>query len=289
MGITSSNFNRIIDISLIPETGKPKTIACPRHGRKPSIEIDGNFYADMTLPAFHITVKNLNLDLQKEQYARIKVVCGYEGNTVPIEGTILSIYPESPGPESNTVIQCQLGNVKDWLEASVNLNFEAGTVLTSILDAIKSQLGVQVFKGDQAKTLKLETPFMHNGSAREAIAKLIKTFEAKRLALFMRDTTLCAVCVTTGDFVGTHVLQYISAPPQMNLGDEHGTYYMTIKAPWMPKLRIGDLLEVPSRIYMHNYKLVGTGKTQRIQVTTISFHFSTTGGANSMTVQGFVS
>lgn len=290
MGIVASNFNRIIDISLISEKGAPRVIMCPRYGRKPSIEINGKFKADMTLPSFNVTLKNLCIDLQKEQYARIKINCGYEGNTVAIEGTILSIYPESPGPESRTVIQCLLGNMTDWLESTVNLSFDAGTSLPNILDAIKSQLGAsQVFTGVKAKTLTLENPFMHNGSAREAIAKLIKVFEEKRLALFMRDSKLCAVCATSGDFIGTHVLQYISAPPQMNSGSESGTYYATIKAPWMPKLRIGDLLEIPSRVYMHQFGIVGNGKTQRIQVTAIDFHFGTTGGTNSMTVQGFIS
>ncbi len=291
MGITSSNFNRIIDISLISPTGAPKKIVCPRHGRKPAIEINGKFYADMTLPSFNITIKNLYLDLQKEQYSEVEINCGYEGNTVLIKGTILSIYPESPGPESNTIIQCLLGYMQDWLETTVNLSFEAGASLPDILDAIKTKFGAsQVFMGNNAKALTLEKqPFMHDGSAREALSKLIKVFEEKRLALFMRDSTLCAVCVTEGDFIGTHVLQYISAPPQMNPGDEHGTYYVTIKAPWMPKLRIGDLLEVPSRVYMHNLSVVGNGKTQRIQVTAIDFYFGTTGGTNSMTVQGFVS
>lgn len=298
MGITSSNFNRIIDISLIPDNSnatvpsekqKTRTITCPRHGQKPVIEINGEFWGDMTLPQFNITVKNLYLDLQKEQYAKIKVSCGYEGNTVPIEGTILSIYQESPGPDGTTIIQCQLGDLEDWLEATVNLNFEAGASLSDILDAIKTKLNAsQVFMGIEAKKLSLQDPFMHNGSAREAISKLIKVFENSRLALFMRDTTLCAVCATKGDFIGTHVLQYISAPPQMNTGSEKGTYYTTITAPWMPKLRIGDLLEIPSKIYMYNYNLVGNGKTQKIQVTAIKFHFGTTGGTNSMTVQGFI-
>lgn len=244
----------------------------------------------MTLPAFNITVKNLYLDLQKEQYAKIKVNCGYEGNTIPIEGTILSIFQESPGPDGTTVIQCQLGNMEDWLEATVSLNYDAGASLTEILDAIKTKLGAsQVFTGTKAKALTLEEPFMHDGSARSALSKLAKVFEGKRLAVFMRDTTLCAVCMTSGDFISTQVLKYMSAPPQMNPGSDKGTYYTTITAPWMPKLRIGDILEIPSRIYMYNYNLVGSGKTQKIQVTAISFHFGTTGGTNSMTVQGFIS
>lgn len=290
MGIAPSNFNRIIDISFMGGAQNySKTIVCPRHGRKPSIEINGTFSDRTTLAPFNVKIKNLYLDLQKEQYARIKVNCGYDGNTIPIEGTILSIYQESPGPEGSTVIQCQLGIMKDWLEATVNLNFEAGTSITNVLNAIKTSLNAsQVFIGDKAKALVLEEPFMHDGSARDALAKLAKVFEEKRLTVFMRDTSLCAVCATSGDFIGTQVLQYMSAPPQPNTGGEAGTYYTTITAPWMPKLKIGDILKIPSRVYMKNFGLVGTGKEQKIQVTALSFHFGTTGGANKMTVQGFV-
>lgn len=291
MGVSTSNFNRIIDVSLMGSSGTNyvKTIICPKYGRKPSIEINGTFNADMELPSFNLTIMNLHLDLTNEEYTKIKVSCGYEGNTVTIEGSILMIYPESPGPEGKTVIQCQLGSMSDWLSATVQLNFEAGSALTDILNTIKTKLNAsQVFIGTSAKTLNLAQPFMHDGSAREAIAKLVKIFEKDNLAIFMRDTTLCAVCLTKGDSIATHVLKYISAPPQPNAGDERGRYYTTITAPWIPKLRVGDLLQVPSKVYMKNYGSVGTGSTQNIQVTNISFHFGTTGSTNSMTVQGFI-
>ena len=305
MGIKNSNFNRIIDISLsgssiryvgstLGKVSYTKSIVCPRHGRKPEIEINGTFTTKDYLPAFNITIKNLYLDLQKEQYTKIKVSCGYAGNVIPIEGTILSMYQESPGPDGRTVIQCQAGNLTDWLEANVQLNYKAGTSLTEILGAIKSKLKApQVVIGNEARELKIKTgeKFMHDGSAREAMTKLEKVFEEERLAVFMREQTLCAICLTTGDKVGEEVLQYMSAPPQPNTGDERGTYYTTITAPWMPKLQIGDILTIPSRVYMSNYGMVGlagTGKTQKIQVTSISFHFGTTGSTNSMTVQGFM-
>lgn len=302
MGIKNSNFNRIIDISFLGSAKRyngselmvqnyQKSIVCPRHGRKPEIEINGTFTDRSYLASFNITIKNLYLDLQREQYTRIKVSCGYAGNVIPIEGTILSMYQESPGPDGRTVIQCQTGNITDWLEANVQLNYEAGTSLTEILGAIKNKLKApQVVIGKEARKLKIKTgeKYMHDGSAREAMTKLEKMFEEERLVVFMREQTLCAICLTTGDKVGEEVLQYMSAPPQPNTGDERGTYYTTITAPWMPKLQIGDILTIPSRVYMSNYGMVGTGKTQQIQVTKISFHFGTTGSTNSMTVQGFM-
>ena len=81
----------------------------------------------------------------------------------------------------------------------------------------------------------------------------------------------------------------MSAPPQENAGDSGGTYYTTVTAPWEPKLQKGDLLIIPSKVYVRNFTLVGgLSKTQKIEVTSLSFHFGTTGGTNSMTVQGFI-
>lgn len=303
MALGLPNFNRIIDISFITATeskydsrgfslngvADQRSIVCARHGRKPDIEITGTFTTTDYLPVFNISIKNLYLELQKEQYARIKVRCGYEGSSITIEGTILSIFQESPGPEGRTVIQCQLGNLKDWLESTVDLNFDKGTAITDVLDAIKGKLNVkQTHYGSQARALNLKEKFMHNGSAREAMAKLAKMFEEERLAVFMRTDMLVAICLSTGDRVGEEILQYMSAPPQPNTGDEAGTYYTTITAPWMPKLQVGDVLIIPSRVYMRNYGIAGTGKTQKIQVTNINFHFGTTGSTNSMTVQGFM-
>jgi hypothetical protein len=303
MAVGLPNFNRIIDVSFITATeskydsrgfslngiADQRSIVCARHGRKPDIEITGTFTTTDYLPVFNISIKNLYLELQKEQYAKIKVRCGYEGNLITIEGTILSIFQESPGPEGRTVIQCQLGNLKDWLESTVDLNFDKGTAITDVLDAIKGKLNVkQTHYGSQARALNLKEKFMHNGSAREAMAKLSKMFEEERLAVFMRTDMLVAICLSTGDRVGEEILQYMSAPPQPNTGDEAGTYYTTITAPWMPKLQVGDVLIIPSRVYMRNYGIAGTGKTQKIQVTNINFHFGTTGSTNSMTVQGFM-
>ena len=290
MDLTLVSFNRIIDLTLYTAAGIRREIKCPRHGRKPSIEINGTYTSRGYLASFNIAVKNLYLDLQTEQYTRIKVEAGYatdrKTNTATFEGTILTIYQEAPGPEGRTIIQCQQGKLQEWLDATVQLNYEAGAVLGEILESIKNKLKIaKVQTGIKAKMLIIKEPFMHDGSARGAIEKLEKLFEEEKLVIFMLENTLYAECLSK-DHTGAKVLQYMSAPPQPNVGGANGTFYTTVTAPWMPKLHMFDKLIIPSRVYIKNFGLVGTGKTQNIQVTGLSFHFGTTGGTNQMTVQG---
>lgn len=293
MDINIARFNRIIDLKLETSDGKSIVIKCPRHGRKPSIEISGSYNSRGFLPAFNVTVKNLYLNLQTEQYSKITVEAGYagtvKGSTVTIEGTILTIYQEEPGPEGRTVIQCQQGEMQSWLDATVQLDYEENTSITEILEAIKNKLGATDVKtGTKARTLTTKQPFKHDGTARSAMLKLESCFKDNDLVVFLRENTLYAEIMGEGDFIGIKVLKYISAPPQPNTGGSKGTYYTTVTAPWIPDLNLFDKLQIPSSVYIKNYGLVGnaTNKTQNIQVTTLSFHFGTTGNVNSMTVQG---
>ena len=300
MAVDLERFNRIIDISFLGgsdnydsrgfKLNNVNSIICPRRGRKPTIEITGTFTTKNYMPTFNLTVKNLYLDLQGKQYSKVKIRAGYEGQLVPIEGNILTMYQEQPGPEGRTVIQCMYGNVQQWLDTMVDLQFDKGAKLTDVLEAVKTKLGASEVKyGEKARTLTLKEPLQKNGTAREVLDVLKKRFEEERLALFIRGTMICAICLTEDDSIGTAKLQYMSAPPQENTGDEAGAYYTTITAPWMPELAIGDILEIPARVYIRNFGTVGgAAKTQIIQVTGLSFHFGTTGTTNSMTVQGFM-
>lgn len=301
MALKLERFNRIIDISFVETATRydgselrtqshASSIICPRRGRKPTIEINGTYTTKNYMPTFNLTVKNLYLDLQGKQYSKVKIRAGYENQLITIEGNILTMYQEQPGPEGRTVIQCMYGNVQQWLDTMVDLQFDKGAALTDVLDAIKTKLNASDVKyGEKARTLSLKEPLQMNGSAREALDVLKKRFEEERLALFIRGTVICAICLTAGDHIGTAKLQYMSAPPQENTGDEAGAYYTTITAPWMPELSIGDVLEIPATVYIRNFGTVGgAAKTQKIQVTGLSFHFGTTGTTNSMTVQGFM-
>lgn len=266
-------------------------IDCPVKGRKPSIEINGTFSSQGYLPAFNITVKNLYLNLKNQDYSTVEVEAGYEGQTTVFTGKIYSMYQEEPGPEGKTVIQCKEGTVQPWLDATIQMTMEAGTLLTTALNQIGQKLGVyMVHAGDQVKPLQLKQRFEHDGSVRAAIEKLKNMFEGDKLDIFIRGNYLVAILLKDGqDFVNSYVLEYMSAPPQENSGGSDGTYYTTVTAPWMPELRIGDRLTIPSRTYIRNLVKVGSDSgTQDIQVTALSFHFGTTGGVNSMTVQGFL-
>lgn len=300
MAVSLERFNRIIDVSFFGasdsfdsrgfQLNALNSIVCARRGRKPTIEINGTFTTKNYMPTFNLTIKNLYLDLQGKQYSKVKIKAGYEGQLVTIEGNILTMYQEQPGPEGRTVIQCMYGNVQQWLGAIVELQFDKGAMLSDVLNSIKTKLGAtDVKKGVKAGTLSLKEPLQFTGSARQALDELKKRFEEERLSIFIRGTMICAICLTEGDSIGQAKLQYMSAPPQENTGDEAGAYYTTITAPWMPELSIGDILEIPARVYIRNFGSVGgAAKTQKIQVTALSFHFGTTGTTNSMTVQGFM-
>lgn len=266
-------------------------IDCPTKGRKPSIEITGTFSSQSYLPAFNITIKNLYLNLKDTSYSTVEVEAGYEGRTTTFTGKIYSMYQEEPGPEGRTVIQCKEGSVQPWLDATIQMTLEAGTPLSTALNQIGQKLGVyMVHTGDQVKPLQIKQRFEHDGSVRAAIEKLKKIFEAEKLDIFLRGNFLVAISLKDGqDFVNSYVLDFMSAPPQENTGGSDGTYYTTVTAPWMPELRIGDRLTIPSRTYIRNLVKVGNASgTQDIQVTALNFHFGTTGGTNSMTVQGFL-
>ena len=283
-------YNRIIELTIIGKNGREYNIECPRNGRKPNIEINVSYAANNSLYAFNVTIKNLYLDFVNEQYATIKLKVGYADNLVDMEGTILSIYQESPGPEGRTVIQCQEGKMQQWLDAAVQLYFEPGTYIKDILEKIKDKVGAhQVTIGNKASALSLKTPFEHDGSAREALTKLQDFFKDDKLYAFLRNDTLCAICIGEGDYIASHKLEYTSAPIQPNAGTESGDAgYTTVTAPWIPQLRIGDKLEIPAKVYMRYLTTVNknAGGTIFIQVFKISVHFGTTGGVNQMTVQG---
>lgn len=289
------NFNRIIDITFIGPAGKnERSIICPRHGRKPEIEINGTMGASYALMALHITIKNLYVDYRTEQYSKIRIRAGYENNYKTFEANIVFMYPDRPGPESTTVIECTCGNVMpQWLDATVNIEFKAGTKLQDVLESVKAKLGIsELILGTHAKTLALKEPFYLNGSAREALEKLNQRFADDKLQCFMQQSRLCAICLEKGDYINIRQLNFLSAPLVFtNGGDENGVSHQAVTAPWMPDLLPGDLLEIPAVVFKANSATVGirnlTNK-QKMQIVSISFHFGTCGTVNQMVCSGFI-
>lgn len=290
MAVNLELFNRIIKLKFIGENGKVVTVPCPTKGRKPNIELNATITPSNNLPAFNVTVKNLYLDLREDVYTKVEVEAGYEGRTTTIEGSIIMLYQEEPGPEGTTYIQCREGGLKEWLDVYINVEFKQGDYLAQVLAGITKNLdnkGIRM--GSYAQELTLPSKFVHNGTAREAIQKLEQLFIGSNLAIFTQDDVLNAVCLSSDDFIQTKTLKYISGPPQFNIADENGELWATITAPWDPTLQVGDVLIVPSKTYQNYGRVGGTQSgTQKIHVTQISVHFGTCGGTNSMTVEGYV-
>lgn len=311
MAVNLENFNRIIDIEFstsvntrqkttngkyYDSTGRElrnytRSIICPRHGIKPQIELNASYGDSKVLEVFNITIKNLYMDLRSEPYSKIKVRAGYANNWVQFDANIFSMFQESPGPEGTTVIQCKTGDLtKSWLDSFIAVNYDKGQKLTEILQNIKSKVsGSDVALGAKAKTLALEDPLQYNGDVRGLLSQLEERFAERNLRIFPRGSKICAICVTDGDFINTRVLQYMSAPPQQNPGDENGNWHTMITAPWMPDLLPGDLLIIPSNVYINSGSLVGGAKkTQKLQITNMHFNFGTRGTVNQMTCDGFI-
>ena len=203
------------------------------------------------------------------------------------------MYQDRPGPDSTTVISCVEGQVyAKWLDAVVNVEFDAKAMLKDVLESITAKLDItEVVMGDHAKTLSLKEPFYYNGSIRGALEELNKRFADDKLQCFMQQSRLCAICLERGDYINLRQIKYISAPLLKNPGDEYGNGVQQVTAPWMPDLRPGDLLEIPAEVYRANFSTVGRlnlSLKQKMQVTTLSFHFGTSGTINQMVCMGFI-
>ena len=293
MAVNLELFNRIINLKFIGENGKVVTVTCPKKGRKPNIELHATIWPSCNLPAFNLTVKNMYLDLREDVYTKVEVEAGYAGRTTTITGSVIMLYQEEPGPEGTTYIQCREGGLKEWLDAYINVEFKAGTYLAEVLAGITKNLsnkGTRIARiGNFASRLSLPSKFVHNGTAREAIQKLMQMFQGYCLAIYTQNDILNAVCLTYDDYIKIKTLKYISGPPQFNIADESGELFTTITAPWDPTLQVGDELIIPSRTYQNYGRIGGTvSGEQKIHVTQIEVHFGTCGGLNSMTVEGYV-
>lgn len=283
------NWNRIIDLKFLTQEGMqiPKTaIPCPETGRKPSITITGSFTTDDYLPAFNVTVKNLYMDLPTVLYPKLEVRAGYAGRLQPFTGTIYQMYQEQPGPEGTTIIQCLNGNIKNWEDATIKIEQAAETFsLYSVLRQIATATGLSLSVSPIAVNLAGKSKFEFEGTPKNAVSRLKQMFSDEGLYITVRGDTLYAFTKNDRSGPKDFRINFITTPAQMQAGEED-TAYATVTAPWEPELRPGDRLTFPSKNYLKNFNVVNSEETSII-VTTIQFHFSTTGSTNQMTVQGY--
>lgn len=288
------NYNRIINLTLKTSTGLNNIkIECPLRGRKPDIEINGTIYTSGILPAFNVTVRNLYLDLVGEMYTELEVEAGYEAETVKFSGTIFSIYQESPNPDGVTVIQCKNGNVKNWLNAMVNINQRKGGSLATVIRQIAQSLELVSDIKTTAQKLTLPVDFAFQGTASQAISRIKNMFPAEALEIYQREKRLVCISISNDKGEGireavTHRrLDFLSSLPQQNTGGPDGAPVTTINAPWLPGLACGDILEFPAWVYLKNRMAVNTKvNSNKISVISIQFQFRTVGEGNKMTVMG---
>lgn len=288
------NFNRIIDLTFFDDVGNAVyTIKCPRKGRKPNIQITGTLTPDCTLNNLEIKIKNLYLDLTNKQFTTVSVRAGYESNNVEFKADIYYMYRENPGPESVTNIKCLTGNVSDYLTGSINKNYPAGYMLTTVLTDINDILG---FTGsprfsDDVKAMSSKCKLLLNCDIKSAIEKIKTAFPN----LLMRIDKNGMYCYSLDDGItfATHRIPFLSTPPQLindgTDGADAATTTATLTAPWDPAIACGDIVECPVKFYRS--KLAGTSmsdnsKTLKLQTVTIQFQFATVGGINSMVIMG---
>lgn len=287
------NYNRIINLGFLVNKGGANgeyrrlpelDIKCPLRGRKPSIEITGSYSTDDCLPPFNIAIKNLYIDVPNSQYPLIEVEAGYENNLQTFRGSINTMYRESPGPESRTIIQCYQGTAKTWLDETLSLDFEEGYKLTDAVQKLADTMGLRPVYSNSVKELIDKTAIQITGKPQDIIAALKTHFLDSKLVITARSDELRCYSQNDKDGLNDIELPFLCSPPVQNAGNQ-GVIYSTIVAPWVPTLRPGDKVTYNSWQFMKDFAVSKQEKVT-IVVDTVQFHFGTTGSTNQMTIEG---
>ena len=288
MGLT--NLNKIIDIDFITEAGiidPTARIKTPAKGRKPNIEITGQILPNDETLAISVIIKNLYMDLTKQKYQRVRITAGYEnGQRIAMDGTILYMYQASPGPESEIVMQLMPYVYKPWQETQVDLKFENGYTLRTILEDLSLKMGFNVPDIQPGLDSTINAPFYFSGAAKDAAAKIREHYKDvyPDLSIIATDTKIKAFSLSKGTGK-TYKINYLKSPPQL-VGGGTNAVSATITAPWQPEIKPGDKVIVNTGFYSTTNKLFNTQQEMTIKVNTIDFHFSTVGRANQMVIMG---
>lgn len=289
------NFNRIINLKFYSPSDKQipaETITCPVRGRKPYIEITGQYIASDVSQVFNVVIRNLYLDFTEHQYTELEVEAGYEGNVViAFRGSILYALKESPGPESKTVIQCQLCDVTALQGKIVNIEIaDDNTTLKDVLTEFCRQTGYpSPAVSDAAGALTSgEGGIMLYGRVTDVLSEIKKRYDRNGdLRVLIDSISISAYLDGEDKPIKKDILTFLSAPPQLVGGGENAVV-ATIVAPWRPDLRPGDVITFDTDYYTTVHILGYRQKTITMQIATIQVHFSTCKGANQMTVIGNV-
>ena len=286
MGITY--WNKIIDLYFLDENYKEiAALKCPRFGRKPNIEITGNMYSDHSIAGFNITIKNFYLDNIINRAYAMRVVAGYAASIhIAWVGNIVYIHPQSPAPEGAVVIQCSITKSVEWLTKPITLNLDKGYTLYMALSRISKQLE---FKSPvispKAMQLTSNEALQFQGTCQNAVERIKQSFSTA----YINITGDIIQAYTDKDTKGMviHDIPCLSAPPQITAGVGDTMSSARIIAPWMPQLKVGDIVRFNSSYYQSTQYLKHFSQERlAIRVSNFDFHFSTVGNANQMTIYG---
>lgn len=283
MGVTF--FNKIINIDFLRD-GKPVvSIVCPKLGRKPSIEITGQYTAHSCLETMNIRVKNLYLETIGTDFPAVRVTAGYEGATTEFEGQIFSMYQESPGPESSTVIQVTYGDLDKFLNKTISGSVKAGGSLSDALALIQTALGTNESKIDPtAAKMKTETKLFLDGTAREALQNIKKAFPEACVSV-SRNQIIAISLKEPPSGPAAADIPFMSAPVQLTGGKDNAVSAV-VTAPWNPRIRCNEIVSFPAKYYGGKSGVKSADSRQKMVPSSVQFQFSTTGTANKMVLTG---
>lgn len=285
------NFNKIINIDFLTEAGQidpTASIKTPNKGRKPNIEIVGQLVPHDETLAITVTIKNLYMDLTKNKYQRVRVTAGYEeGTKISMDGTITYMFQASPGPESEVVIQLMPYVYRPWTEKIIELNYEGGYTLATLLQDVSQKIGYNTPLIQAGLNASLNVPFVYSGAAKDVVAKIRTHFASlyPNLVVKPMDTKIKAYILGNDPTSKLYKINYLKSPPQLVGGGDTGVS-ATITAPWQPEIRPGDRVIVNTGFYSTSNFLKNTAQEMTIAVNTIDFQFGTVGSANQMVIMG---
>ena len=292
MAIT--NYNRIINLKFFSVSDKVNpavTIECPARGRKPHIEITGQYLASDVSQSFNIRVRNLYLDLTESDYTLLEVEAGYENNlSVAFRGTIIYMFKESPGPESVTVIQCLLAEPVLWQNKNVNIDLEDNILLKDVLDEFCKQIGYPepIVSSSIAYLPANESQLTLYGKAEKVLNDIKVRFNLNDdIIITVSDARVTARKKNEGNAVWEIPITFMTSPPQLVGGGENSVT-ATFTSLWIPDMRPGDIAIFNTKYYTASQMVSYKQDTIRMMVISIQVQFSTVGGNNQMICKGSV-
>lgn len=269
-------FDKIINLTLTDKNGEASYIRCPKVGRKPTINVSGKILPSPILSDIDVRLTNLYTgDTPLDAYKYLKFEAGYAGSlSSTIEGEVVNAYQETPGPDGITVFKMLLGGFTNWTNATISLNWPAGTNVNTILTSLANALQLTL-KTTVPDNLQTAVPWSFTGLAKDFINQVSKTLN---LTIYPAGPFLIAYGVG-GNTNVFHIIKYLITPPR------HEAYGYNFTAPWDPTIRPGDVCQVDTRYMRQTYGGAQIGNSQTSFIAqTISFDFGTTDETNSMIV-----